>query len=72
MHFRVPSRAAAFGARGALRTFTTSPRLTSFHHPADSHYDVLKLPHDASESEIKKSVPDTLTKPQPAGERKNN
>lgn len=72
MHFRMPSRAAAFGARGTLRSFTTSPRLTSFHHPADSHYDILKLPADASEAEIKKSVPGSPASHQPEGERRRN
>lgn len=68
----MPSRAAAFGARGTLRSFTTSPRLTSFHHPADSHYDILKLPADASEAEIKKSVPGSPASHQPEGERRRN
>ncbi|KAL2113812.1 hypothetical protein VUR80DRAFT_2204 [Thermomyces stellatus] len=55
MPFRIPSRAPATGARGSLRTFTTTPRLATFHEPTDSHYDVLKVRPEASEAEIKKS-----------------
>lgn len=54
MHFRIPSRASVTGAQGQLRTFTTTPRLPTFHEPADSHYDVLKVRPEASEAEIKK------------------
>lgn len=57
MPFRIPSRAPATGARGSLRTFTTTPRLATFHEPTDSHYDVLKVRPEASEAEIKKQVP---------------
>ena len=53
MPLRVPSLAPA-GARGAIRSFTTTPRLQSFHEPADSHYDVLKIPPEATESQVKK------------------
>lgn len=53
MPLRIPSLAPA-GARGAHRSFTTTPRLATFHEPADSHYDVLKVRPEASEAEIKK------------------
>ena len=54
MPLRIPSRAPTTGARGAFRTFTTTPRLWTFHEPADSHYDVLKVRPEATEAEIKK------------------
>lgn len=61
MPVRIPSRATAGGARVLFRTFTSTPRLATFHEPADSHYDVLKVRMEATEAEIKKSAPEQLS-----------